>query len=74
MFKRKRVKAEDEWQGTVVHKRRAMPDGSMMLYFVKVELADGETRKFRIKKDLWASLEVGDRLVKRAGEPEPVKQ
>ncbi|MEU6853505.1 hypothetical protein ABZ901_26725 [Actinacidiphila alni] len=75
MFKRKRVKAGDEWQGTVVDKSRGMLDGSNMYHFVKVELADGGgTRKFRVDKGLWASLDVGDRLVKRAGEAEPVKQ
>jgi hypothetical protein len=71
MFKSRRVKPEDSWQGSVVDKSRGMPDGSNMYHFVKVELADGGTKKIRVDKGLWASLAVGDRLVKERGEAEP---
>ncbi|MEV3860799.1 hypothetical protein AB0J38_41640 [Streptomyces sp. NPDC050095] len=74
MFSSKRIKPEDSWQGTVVDKSRNMPDGSNMYHYVKVELSDGHTKKFRVDKDLWTSVDVGDHLVKQPGEDRPAKR
>ncbi|GAA0466006.1 hypothetical protein GCM10010361_32640 [Streptomyces olivaceiscleroticus] len=44
-----------------------MLDGSNMYHFVEVSLADGESVKVRISRQLWKSIAVGDRLVKQPG-------
>ncbi|WP_329119774.1 DUF7489 domain-containing protein [Streptomyces sp. NBC_01465] len=74
MFNSRRIKAEDSWQGSIVDKSRNMPDGSNMYHYIHVELSDGHTKKFRIDKELWAALEIGDALVKHPGDPNPKKQ
>jgi hypothetical protein len=63
----------DAWEGTVIKKSRGLLDGSNMYRRLKVELADGRTMKVRVGKELWKNVEVGDSVVKRAGE-DPVKQ
>lgn len=65
--------SHDAWEGTVAKKSRGLLDGSNMYRRLKIRCADGSTIKARVGKDLCNSLEVGDRVVKRAGE-DPVKQ
>lgn len=72
MFKSHKIAMEDAWQGTVVDKKRNMPDGSNMYHYVEIKLSDGKTKKFRISGDLWSTLEVGDSLLKEAG-ADPVR-
>jgi hypothetical protein len=67
MFKSRKVAKNDSWTGTVVDKSRNMPDGSNMYHYIKVSLANGETRKFRIDRTLWNGLSVGDTVVKKSG-------
>ncbi|MFE6889368.1 hypothetical protein [Streptomyces sp. NPDC057694] len=50
-----------------------MTDGSNMYRYVEIRLADGSTTKVRVGRDLWKSVEAGDRIVKRPG-ADPVKE
>lgn len=63
----------DTWEGTVVKKSRGLMDGSNLYRRLEVRLADGETTKVRVARDLWDEVEVGDVLVKEAGQ-DPVKK
>ncbi|GAA1366804.1 DUF7489 domain-containing protein [Streptomyces beijiangensis] len=74
MFNSKRIKPEDSWRGAIVDKSRNIPDGSNMYHYIKVELTEGQTKKFRVDKALWETLEVGDRLIKQPGNAAPTKQ
>jgi hypothetical protein len=58
----------DAWSGTVAKKSRALLDGSNLYRRVTVDTDDGRTEKVRVARALWDELEVGDRLVKDAGE------
>ncbi|WP_433383469.1 DUF7489 domain-containing protein [Actinoplanes sp. CA-142083] len=58
----------EAWSGTVVKKSRALLDGSNLYRRLKVKLDDGTQRDVKVERDLWKELEVGDRLVKPAGE------
>ena len=58
----------DAWSGTVVKKSRALLDGSSLHRRLKVRLDDGTERDVRVERAVWKELEVGDRLVKPAGE------
>ncbi len=60
---------KDAWSGTVVKKSRGMLDGSNLYRRLKVRLDDGTQLTVKVDRDLWKQLEVGDRLVKPAGEP-----
>ena len=70
---RRNQRNEEAWEGVVVGKKRGMTDGSNMYFHLKVQLTDGSTRRVRVHRDLWASVEEGDGLVKAAG-AEPVKK
>ncbi|GAA3119793.1 hypothetical protein JOF29_006432 [Kribbella aluminosa] len=57
----------DAWSGVVVKKSRAMYDGANLYRKLEVELDGGEVRDVKVNRDLWKSLEVGDRVTKAAG-------
>ncbi|WP_427885004.1 DUF7489 domain-containing protein [Kribbella sp. GL6] len=57
----------DAWTGVVVKKSRAMYDGANLYRKLEVQLDGGEVRDVKVKRDLWKSLEVGDRVTKAAG-------
>ena len=59
---------QDAWIGTVVKKSRELLDGSNLYRQVTVETDAGATEKFRPARTLWKELNVGDRLVKDAGQ------
>ncbi|WP_420032444.1 DUF7489 domain-containing protein [Streptomyces sp. cg28] len=44
-----------------------MTDGSNMYHYVEIRLADGDTTKVRVGRQLWKTVEAGDRIVKRPG-------
>ncbi|MGW7486379.1 DUF7489 domain-containing protein [Streptomyces sp. NPDC054786] len=67
MVKSLKAGRDDSWEGVVIDKSRGMLDGSNMYHFVEVRLADGESVKVRIGRQLWKSLAVGDRIVKQPG-------
>lgn len=67
MIKSLKFGRDDSWEGVVIDKSRGMLDGSNMYHFVEVRLADGEPVKVRIDRQLWKSIAVGDRVVKRPG-------
>ncbi|WP_018532464.1 MULTISPECIES: hypothetical protein [unclassified Streptomyces] len=50
-----------------------MTDGSNMYHYVEIRFADGASDKVRIDRQLWKSVEAGDRIVKRPG-ADPVKE
>ncbi|MBM6398809.1 DUF7489 domain-containing protein [Phycicoccus sonneratiae] len=58
---------DDTWSGTVVRRSRGLLDGSNLYRRVTVRLEDGSTRRVRVARDLWAGLEVGDRVEQLAG-------
>jgi len=59
---------EDDWSATVVKKSRGLLDGSNLYRRVTVRTDDGQTEKMRVARALWKELEIGDRLIKAAGE------
>ncbi|NUP50142.1 MAG: hypothetical protein HOW97_22950 [Catenulispora sp.] len=59
---------ENTWSGTVVKKSRALLDGSNLYRRLELRLDDGTVITVRVDRGLWKELNVGDRLVKRAGE------
>ncbi|MFF7385510.1 hypothetical protein [Streptomyces griseoluteus] len=72
MFTSRKPGQDDAWEGVVTDKSRGMLDGANMYHFAELRLEDGASTKVRIGRQLWKSLAVGDRLVKRPGE-DPVK-
>jgi hypothetical protein len=62
------VADEDDWSATVVRKSRGLLDGSNLYRRVTVRTDDGQTEKMRVARALWKELEIGDRLIKAAGE------
>jgi hypothetical protein len=59
---------EDAWSGTVVKKSRGLLDGSNLYRRVTIRTDDDRTEKIRVDRALWKELNVGDRLVKDAGQ------
>jgi hypothetical protein len=60
---------KDAWSGTVVKKSRALLDGSNLYRRLRVQLDDGTKLDVKVDRDVWRDLAVGDRLVKREGQP-----
>ncbi|THA57853.1 hypothetical protein [Streptomyces sp. A1136] len=73
MSKTREEGRDDAWEGVVTDMSRGMLDGSNMYHFVEICLADGASVKVRIGRQLWKSVAVGDRIVKRPG-ADPVKE
>ena len=73
MFSFRRSRRDEAWDAVVVGKSRGMPDGSSMYYYLKVKLADGTTKRVRVRRQLWNSLAEGDVVTKAVGE-QPVKK
>jgi len=63
----------ETWEGLVTDRKRASYDGQNMYHWVIVTLADGSTKEIRVRGGVWKTLNVGDRLVKRAGQKAPEK-
>ncbi|WP_076261855.1 DUF7489 domain-containing protein [Intrasporangium flavum] len=63
----------ESWDGTVVKKSRGLLDGSNLYRRLELRLADGGVTKVRVDRELWDSLEVGDRVSKEPG-ADPVKR
>ncbi|GAA0927480.1 DUF7489 domain-containing protein [Virgisporangium aurantiacum] len=61
------TKHEDAWSGTVVKKSRALLDGSNLYRRLTIRLDDGTKIEVKVDRDLWKSVEVGERLVKQEG-------
>lgn len=59
---------EDVWSGTVVKKSRGLLDGSNLYRRVTIRTDDDRTEKIRVDRALWKELNVGDRVVKDAGQ------
>jgi hypothetical protein len=64
----------ESWEGEVIDLSRSSPDGQNMYHRVEVRLPDGQTKDLRVRGDTWKSLTVGDVVVKRAGDSDPVPQ
>ncbi|MFE5704995.1 hypothetical protein [Rhodococcus koreensis] len=62
------MKREDVWSGTVVKKSRGLLDGSNLYRRVTVRTDDDRTAKVRVNRTLWKELDIGDRIVKDAGQ------
>jgi hypothetical protein len=73
MFRSRRVRKNEAWEGVVTAKSRNMPDGSNLYHYLEVAFTDGKTKKIRVNGSLWESLRAGDRIVKKAGS-DPVKR
>lgn len=73
MVKRKRAdQLLSEWQGVVTDKIPVI-DAKQARQYVSVTLDGGRRMFVEVSTALWKTLEDGDKLVKRAGEPEPKK-
>ncbi|GAB3835414.1 hypothetical protein ACFPIJ_50955 [Dactylosporangium cerinum] len=59
---------ENAWSGTVAKKSRGLLDGSNLYRRLKVRLDDGTHLNVKVDRTLWSQLQVGDRVVKTAGE------
>ncbi len=63
---------QTEWTGVVTKKSRALLDGSNLYRRVTIKQDGGNEAKIRVDRSLWKRIEVGDRLVKKAGQdPRP---
>jgi hypothetical protein len=62
------VSHEQAWNAVVISKSRGLLDGSNLYRRVTVRHNDGREEKVRVPRDSWKQIEVGDRLVKEAGE------
>ena len=62
------MSADDAWSGSVVKKSRGLLDGSNLYRRVTVRRDDGRVEKIRVDRALWKQLDVGDRLLKEAGQ------
>ncbi|MBO2455418.1 hypothetical protein J4573_50655 [Actinomadura barringtoniae] len=73
MFRSRRMRKGDAWEGVVTGKSRNMPDGSNMYHYLEVTFTDGKKKKIRVKGGLWETLNAGDQIIKQAGS-DPVKK
>ncbi|GLY74957.1 DUF7489 domain-containing protein [Actinoallomurus iriomotensis] len=73
MFGSRKVHKDEAWEGVVNDKSRNMPDGSNLYHYLEVTFTDGKTKKIRVDRSLWDSLNPGDQIVKQAGS-DPVKK
>lgn len=60
--------SQEVWSGTVVKKSRELLDGSNLYRQVTVRTDDDRTERLRVDRALWKQLDIGDRVVKEAGE------
>lgn len=69
LFKKHR---DEAWDGVVVDKKRSMSNapgsGTVLYYFLMLRLADGSTKRVRVHRSLFKSVDEGDHVVKAAGE------
>lgn len=72
MFRSRRPARDESWDAVVVDKSRGMSDGANLYCYITVRFANDTSRKIRIGRGLWKSLDPGDRVSKRAGD-NPVK-
>lgn len=73
MFRSRRVRKGEAWEGVVTAKSRNMPDGSNLYHYLDVTFTDGKSKKIRVNGSLWDSLSTGDQIIKQAGS-DPVKK
>ena len=73
MFRSRRVRKSEAWEGVVTDKSRKMPDGSNLYHYLDVTFTDGKSKKIRVKGSFWDSLRPGDQIIKQAGS-DPVKK
>ena len=72
MFERGAGK-DEAWEGLVTDKKRTSYDGQNMYHRVMVTIADGSVKEIRVRGGVWKTLNIGDQLVKRAGQKAPEK-
>jgi hypothetical protein len=70
---RRRATRDEAWTGVVTDRKRGIPDGQTVVFRITVSLDDGSTRNVRVRRSLYRSLDVGDHVVKHAGDRNPVK-
>lgn len=67
----------EEWDGVVADKTEITQNlsdgGDLTTYYLHVQLGDGDPERKSVGKKLWDQFEIGDKIVKRAGEKKPVK-
>ncbi len=73
MWFKRGISRDDEWEGVVTGKKRSSPDGQNIYHKIAVALSDGSSKEIRVRGSLWKTVDVGDHLVKRAGEKAPAK-
>lgn len=73
MFSLRGKRRNEAWKGVVVDKSRGMSDGSNMYHHLEIRLSDGSTKRVRVSREVWQSVEEGDAVAKAAG-AEPAKK
>lgn len=73
MFRSRRVRKSEAWEGVVTDKSRNMPDGSNLYHYLDVTFTDGKSKKIRVNRSFWDSLRPGDQIIKQSGS-DPVKK
>lgn len=73
MFRSRRMRKNEAWEGVVTAKSRNAPDGSNLYHYLEIAFTDGKTKKIRVKGPLWDSLRTGDRIIKQPGS-DPTKK
>jgi hypothetical protein len=68
MFFKRGFGQDDAREGTVGGTRRISPDGQNVYHRVTVTFADGAVRDIPVRRALWKTMDLGDRLVKQAGQ------
>jgi hypothetical protein len=66
MFSRKSHQNDTTWEGVVVRKSRGLTDGSNYYRNLKIQLADGTSKRVRVTRIMWNSVQTGDTVVKTA--------
>lgn len=73
MFSLRRNRRNEAWEGVVLDKSRGMTDGSNMYHHLRIKLPDGTSKRVRVGRDLWNSVQAGDSVIKTSG-GEPAKK
>lgn len=66
----------EAWEGTVVNKTEidtSAGDHDYTTYYLEIDKGNGQVERKSYSKKFYDTWSVGDRIVKRAGQKEPVK-
>jgi len=64
----------DSWEGIVFDKPSVPPNDHSTYRYVTIAFDDGRREFVRVQREVWETLEVGDKVAKHAGALHPVKE